>query len=95
MALSLRARLPTYVATSWRLACIERRDGTPAQPAPPRASRAVKDRFLNRELSTIDFNARVLALAEDRDTPLLERAKFLAIFATQHWTSSSRCGSPA
>jgi polyphosphate kinase len=37
---------------------------------------------LNRELSWLDFNARVLALAEAPDRPLLERAKFLAIFAT-------------
>src|SRR5690242_467537 len=40
------------------------------------------DRFLNRELSWLDFNARVLALAEDRRLPLLERVKFLAIFAS-------------
>lgn len=40
------------------------------------------DRYLNRELSWLDFNARVLALAEDRSQPLLERAKFLAIFAS-------------
>lgn len=40
------------------------------------------DRFLNRELSWLDFNARVLALAEDPEVPLLERAKFLAIFAS-------------
>ena len=40
------------------------------------------DRFLNREKSWLDFNARVLALAEDDETPLLERAKFLAIFAS-------------
>ena len=39
------------------------------------------DRFLNRELSWLDFNARVLALAEDPHLPLLERAKFLAIFS--------------
>jgi len=39
-------------------------------------------RFLNRELSWLEFNARVLALAEDQSRPLLERAKFLAIFAT-------------
>jgi polyphosphate kinase len=39
------------------------------------------DRFLNRELSWLDFNARVLALAEDPGSHLLERAKFLAIFA--------------
>src|SRR5438552_9850026 len=38
-------------------------------------------RFLNRELSWLDFNARVLALAEDESLPLLERAKFLAIFS--------------
>ncbi|MER7166234.1 RNA degradosome polyphosphate kinase [Micromonospora sp. NPDC000207] len=41
-----------------------------------------EDRFLNRELSWLDFNARVLALAEDPRTPLLERMKFLAIFAS-------------
>ena len=40
------------------------------------------DRFLNRELSWLDFNARVLELAGDEDQPLLERAKFLAIFAS-------------
>ena len=37
--------------------------------------------FLNRELSWLDFNERVLALAEDTKLPLLERVKFLAIFA--------------
>ncbi|RIJ77130.1 RNA degradosome polyphosphate kinase [Nakamurella silvestris] len=40
------------------------------------------DRFHNRELSWLEFNARVLELAEDPDQPLLERAKFLAIFAS-------------
>src|SRR5215813_8310874 len=40
-----------------------------------------EDRYLNRELSWLDFNARVLTLAEDPEIPLLERAKFLAIFA--------------
>ncbi len=39
-------------------------------------------RFLNRELSWLDFNARVLHLAEDPHLPLLERAKFLAIFSS-------------
>ncbi|MFL0578523.1 RNA degradosome polyphosphate kinase [Dietzia sp. 179-F 9C3 NHS] len=41
-----------------------------------------RDRYLNRELSWLDFNARVLALADEKDLPLLERAKFLAIFAS-------------
>src|ERR1700712_5005740 len=40
------------------------------------------NRFSNRELSWLAFNARVLALAEDRRQPLLERMKFLAIFAS-------------
>src|SRR3954470_8043309 len=38
-------------------------------------------RFLNRELSWLAFNTRVLALAEDASRPLLERVKFLAIFS--------------
>src|SRR5215210_7319123 len=37
--------------------------------------------FLNRELSWLDFNERVLALAADPAVPLLERCKFLAIFS--------------
>src|SRR3954470_14767879 len=40
-----------------------------------------EQRVLNRELSWLDFNARVLALADQPGTPLLERAKFLAIFS--------------
>ncbi|MEM9713574.1 MAG: polyphosphate kinase 1 [Actinomycetota bacterium] len=36
-------------------------------------------RYLNRELSWLDFDDRVLALAESADTPLLDRVKFLAI----------------
>jgi polyphosphate kinase len=40
------------------------------------------DRYLNRELSWLEFNARVLALAEDETRPLLERAKYLAIFSS-------------
>jgi polyphosphate kinase len=39
------------------------------------------DRFLNRELSWLEFDSRVLALAEDAELPLLERVKFLAISA--------------
>ncbi|HEV7195577.1 MAG TPA: hypothetical protein VGN19_06535, partial [Pedococcus sp.] len=40
------------------------------------------DRFLDRELSWLAFNQRVLELTEDPDLPLLERARFLAIFAS-------------
>src|SRR6476661_1995870 len=40
------------------------------------------DRFLDRELSWLRLNQRVLELAEDPQVPLLERARFLAIFAS-------------
>src|SRR5437899_5407085 len=38
-------------------------------------------RYLNRELSWLDFDARVLSLADVPATPLLEQAKFLAIYS--------------
>ena len=38
--------------------------------------------YINRELSWLDFNDRVLQLAEDRRMPLLERVKFCAIYTT-------------
>jgi len=60
-------------------------DGTlePVVPADvPQGEGLPEDRFLNREVSWLDFNARVLALAQDPAQPLLERAKFLAIFAS-------------
>jgi len=40
------------------------------------------DRFLDRELSWLAFNKRVLELAEDQNLPLLERVKYLSIFAS-------------
>ena len=40
------------------------------------------ERLLNRELSWLDFNARVLELAEDPSVPLLERVKFCSIFSS-------------
>ena len=46
------------------------------------ASPLPDDRFADRELSWLQFNTRVLELAEDPDTPLLERARFYAIFAS-------------
>jgi polyphosphate kinase len=40
------------------------------------------ERYLDRELSWLAFNQRVLELAEDESLPLIERANFLAIFAS-------------
>jgi polyphosphate kinase len=38
--------------------------------------------FFNRELSLLEFHARVLEEAQDPRTPLLERQKYLAIFSS-------------
>ena len=48
----------------------------PASPANPHP------RYINRDLSWLAFNDRVLAQAEDERLPLLERVKFLAIFSS-------------
>lgn len=57
--------------------------GSDESPAPDRKPPAAfgPGRFINRELSWTDFASRVLELAEETDAPLLERAKFLAIFS--------------
>ncbi len=53
-----------------------------SEDGPSTAEALPADRFLDRELGWLAFNERVLELAEDRSLPLLERAKFLAIFAS-------------
>lgn len=50
--------------------------------APPLPTSPDESRFFNRDLSWLEFNRRVLAQASDESFPLLERVKFLAIFAS-------------
>src|SRR5579863_10095272 len=47
-----------------------------------RLSPELSELWIDRDLSWLDFNERVLAQALDERTPLLERAKFLAIFTS-------------
>ncbi len=46
------------------------------------SSQSTANFLINRELGLLEFNRRVLAQAEDPDTPLLERLRFLCIFAS-------------
>ena len=55
---------------------------TAVRAAAPRRAKAPQERYLNRELSWMDLNERVLQLAEDPGMPLLERARFVSIFAS-------------
>jgi polyphosphate kinase len=58
-----------------------RRRTSPIEAVPADGIRRGSDRFLDRELSWLAFNERVLELARDTQLPLLERVRFLAIFA--------------
>jgi polyphosphate kinase len=55
---------------------------TEREPSKAAVDLSDPDLYANRELSWLDFNDRVLQLAEDESLPLIERLKFLAIFVT-------------
>ncbi|MEO6791841.1 MAG: RNA degradosome polyphosphate kinase, partial [Ornithinibacter sp.] len=55
---------------------------TGAASAEPEEDVLPEERFLDREISWLQFNERVLQLAGDENVPLLERARYLAIFAS-------------
>ena len=62
------------------MTAITRKPATRPAPAPGSAGSAFP--YINRELSSLEFQRRVLYEASDERNPLLERVKFLAIFAS-------------
>ncbi|MEP7018431.1 MAG: RNA degradosome polyphosphate kinase [Actinomycetota bacterium] len=67
---------PTARASNGRFMRLVPSPGVPVDP-----DALPDDRFLEREISWLQFNERVLELAADDSVPLLERARYLAIFA--------------
>ncbi len=74
-------RAPVVVDLAERPAPLQRlrEPYEPSEPAPDLEDPSL---YVNRESSWLDFNDRVLQLAEDERTPLLERVKFCAIYTT-------------
>ena len=74
---------PTDLALTTDLDAPESPDEFDVDPAyDPTEGALPDDRFLDRELSWTAFNARVLEMAQDERKPLLERVRFMAIFAS-------------
>jgi polyphosphate kinase len=72
------SQAPAGAASPTQNGKARRAAAAPASRSPRSRPRSTQ-RYINRELSWLDFNSRVLALAEDTTAPVLERAKFLAI----------------
>lgn len=69
----LRSQIAEHIAETDKNDKRVSQDNEPPLPA---------DRFFDRELSWLKFNKRVLELAQDEDIPIIERASFAAIFAS-------------
>lgn len=69
----LRSQIAEHIAETDKSDKRENMEGE--LPLPP-------DRFFDRELSWLKFNKRVLELAQDETIPIIERASFAAIFAS-------------
>ncbi len=79
------ARASRVTLTELRVAAPRKSAKDPARVAPVAPVGPVApapEQFLNPELSWLEFNARVLELAEDARTPLAARLRFLSIFST-------------
>jgi len=72
---------PEAIARASRVTLSELRAALPSEESKDPA-RETPDQFLNPELSWLEFNERVLALAEDARTPPAARLRFLAIFSS-------------
>src|SRR5438034_8630396 len=61
--------------------------------SPPEERLSAPENFINRELSWLEFNRRVLEEAQDPTQPLIERVKFLTIFSSNLDRKSTRLNS--